>query len=217
MLSLKLRSFGQFRLSLTRHFVRYYVKPLKGPKPVLSRINEQISEPSVILIDLQGVNQGLHATSDILAKLDRLKYELKEVGKYDEHIVCKIGMRPPSIVSDVETPLMSMKAGMEEKDKVHVIKFKELVFRASISPHDLSYRLDQLKEFLRKGYHVRIQIRGKEAPDCREGQHPSKKALYDKIWDSVKSYCKLKAPPKYMPTLFDATLIGEERSDGQNA
>lgn len=178
---------------------------LKGPKPLKGRFNEQITEPSVIVIDEHGFNKGLQSTRDILSSLNLLKQELREVGKKDEHIICRIGLRPV-LSTTRSTELKPVNSPPETKESS--IKVKELRITTAISDHDLSYKIDHVKEFLKKGYHVRLYIRGKEDDAVSEGKYPEKKRMYDKVYDQVKGLCKLKSTPKYSAQSVDVVLIG---------
>ena len=103
-----------------------------------------------------------------------------------------------------ETP----KSSNTQKEDSHPIKVKELRLNTCITDHDLSHKVDHLKTFLSKGYHVQLNIRGREDSAVPEGQYPEKKKLYEKVFDQVKNLCKLQKAPKYDPTSVSVTFIG---------
>ena len=195
---------------------RFYAHP-KGTKAFARRRNEEIGEKQIVLIDERGLNQGIKSTAEVLATMNREIFELSEVGKRDDLIVCKISniLKPKTAKEGRQQaanhgPSLSSEALLKQArvEKETPVKVKELQFATQISDHDLSYRLEQLEGFLKKGYHVEISIKGREERDTAPGKFPAKQKIMDKIMAFAKPLCTLKAAAKPSTNLLVFTLIG---------
>lgn len=121
----------------------------------MNRVNNQITESSVIVIDVDGTNLGTLATGEAV-KLARSKdLDLIEVGRG----VCKI---------------QSWEKFRYQQQKAHKSKpapeLKEFRFGATIHDHDLDTKVRQINELVQKGHPIKVVVR----LVGRENAHPEK-------------------------------------------
>ena len=81
------------------------------------------------------------------------------------------------------------------KKKQHTNKAKEVKFHVNIDKHDYDYKCKHAKEFLQKGYKVKItlQFRGREMAHTELGME-----LMHKLVEELKEYSVIESEPKLM-------------------
>jgi len=79
------------------------------------------------------------------------------------------------------------------KKKQHTNKAKEVKFHVNIDKHDFDYKCNHAKQFLSKGYKVKltIQYRGREMAHIDLGNE-----LMKKIKEELDEHCQVEAPAK---------------------
>lgn len=79
------------------------------------------------------------------------------------------------------------------KKKQHTNKAKEVKFHVNIDKHDFDYKCNHAKQFLSKGYKVKltIQYRGREMAHLELGNE-----LMSKISDCLDGECQVESPAK---------------------
>ena len=115
-------------------------------------MNERIRSKEVRLIDDEGNNHGVVATSKALRMA-----EDKDVSQNQEPPVCKI-MNYGKYKYELE------KKAKEAKKKQHVVTIKEIKVRYKIDTHDYLVRINNIKKFIAQGNKVKVvvMLRGRE-------------------------------------------------------
>jgi translation initiation factor IF-3 len=150
-----------------------------------TRINQFIRAPQVRVIDSDGSQIGVRATSEALAIARQRGLDLVEVAPNANPPVCKI------------LPYSKYKYDKEKQDRESRKKqkaglLKELRFRPNIGQHDLDVKVKQIEEFIDAHDKVRITVvfRG------REMQH---RDLGFKLLMSIQEKLALKAAVEQAP------------------
>lgn len=124
----------------------------KGP-----RVNEQITSPSVRLVDEHGNMVGVVSRSEALKQAQNVSLDLVEISPHTDPPVCKI--------QDYgKFKYEEQKRRAEIKRKQKVIEIKEIQIRPSIEDHDYQVKLRSIHRFLEEGNKVKVtlQFRGRE-------------------------------------------------------
>ncbi len=120
-------------------------------------VNERIRAKEVRLIDDEGVNHGLVATSKALDMAKEKDLDLVVVSPNQSPPVAKI-MDWGKYKYETE------KRAKEARKKQHTIDIKEVKMRYKIDTHDYEVRLKSAKKFLTSGNKVKVvvMLRGRE-------------------------------------------------------
>jgi len=120
-------------------------------------MNERIRSKEVRLIDAQGENHGVIATSTALQMAYDADLDLVVISANQEPPVAKI-MNYGKYKYDLE------KKAKEAKKKQHTVEVKEIKIRYKIDTHDYQVRIKSIKKFIAQGNKVKIIImmRGRE-------------------------------------------------------
>ena len=120
-------------------------------------VNERIRAKEVRLIDDEGVNHGLVATSKALDMAKEKDLDLVVVSPNQSPPVAKI-MDWGKYKYETE------KLAKEARKKQHTIDIKEVKMRYKIDTHDYEVRLKSAKKFLTSGNKVKVvvMLRGRE-------------------------------------------------------
>ncbi|MBQ6516992.1 translation initiation factor IF-3 [bacterium] len=120
-------------------------------------INEQIRAREVRLIDENGVNHGVVATSKALLMAEDAELDLVIVSPNQNPPVAKI-LNYGKYRYEVE------KRSKEAKKKQHVVDVKEVKVRYKIDTHDYEVRIKNIKKFIAQGNKVKVvvMLRGRE-------------------------------------------------------
>lgn len=148
------------------------------PKPkvqvkIRSRVNEQILAPSVVVIDIAGVNHGTMDIAAALALAREQEADLVEVSPLASPPVCK--------VTDFgKLQYRQAKQEQQAKTKQKQVETKGIRIGFRTDTHDLLFKKTQAEKFLSKGNKVRVEIilRGRE------------KAMYDKAKENLNQFLK---------------------------
>ena len=126
-----------------------------GKEKVL--MNERIRSKEVLLIDENGENQGVIATSEALAMAEEADLDLVVVSQNQEPPVAKI-LNYGKYKYELE------KKAKEAKKKQHTVDIKEVKVRYKIDTHDYQVRLKNINKFISQGNKVKIvvMLRGRE-------------------------------------------------------
>ena len=122
------------------------------------RLNNQIRDPQIQVIDVDGKQLGIMPTYDALKLANERSLDLVEVGP---------GAKPPiAKIMDYGKYMYQKekreKDGKTSKSPAQEIKTVRIGFRTGT--HDLKIRAGQADKFLRKGHRVRLELtlRGRE-------------------------------------------------------
>jgi translation initiation factor IF-3 len=122
------------------------------------RLNNQIRDPQIQVIDIDGKQLGIMPTYDALKLANERNLDLVEVGP---------GTKPPiAKIMDYGKYMYQKekreKDGKTSKSPSQEIKTVRIGFRTGV--HDLTVRAGQADKFLQKGHRVRLELtlRGRE-------------------------------------------------------
>jgi len=120
-------------------------------------MNESIKSKEVRLIDDEGVNHGVVATSKALQMAKEKDLDLILVSPNQEPPVAKI-LNYGKYKYEIE------KRAKEARKKQKTIEIKEIKIRYKIDTHDYQVRIKNIKKFLADGNKVKIvvMLRGRE-------------------------------------------------------
>jgi translation initiation factor IF-3 len=150
-------------------------------------INERVRAREVRLIDENGAQLGIVPTFDALKMARERELDLVEVSPKAEPPVCKI-------MDYGKYKYQVAKKAQETKKKQTVIQVKEMKLGLKIEEHDLQFKLNHIKDFLKEGNKVKIIVmfRGREILHRNKGEQ-----LAQKIMDSLKDLSNLEQRPKF--------------------
>ncbi|MCR5261314.1 MAG: translation initiation factor IF-3 [Candidatus Gastranaerophilales bacterium] len=122
-----------------------------------SLLNEHITSKEVRLIDDEGNNHGVVATSKALLMAQDKDLDLVVVSPNQEPPVAKI-------LDYGKYKYEMAKRAKEAKKKQKVVEIKEIKIRYKIDVHDYNVRIKNIKKFLADGNKVKIvvMLRGRE-------------------------------------------------------
>lgn len=151
-----------------------------------TRINQQISVPSVRLIDADGEMVGVVPTRVALAKAAEVGLDLIEVSPNANPPVCKI-------LDYGKYKYEAQKRRNEAKKKQKVIEIKEIRIRPGIDDHDYDVKLRAIVRFLEEGDKVRVSLRfrGREMMHQELGMK-----LLDRLKADLGDKAKIEQAPK---------------------
>ncbi len=120
-------------------------------------MNERIRATEVRLIDDEGVNHGVIATSEAL----KMAY-----AKDLDLVIMNATQAPPvaKIMNYGKYKYEQEKKAKEAKKKQHTVEIKEVKIRYKIDTHDYQVRIKNIQKFLSQGNKVKIAVmlRGRE-------------------------------------------------------
>lgn len=150
-------------------------------------INERIRVREVRLIDDAGIQLGIVPTSEALKIAKERELDLVEVSPKAVPPVCKI-------MDYGKYKYQIAKKAQETKKKQTLIQVKEMKLGLKIEEHDLQFKLNHIKDFLKEGNKVKIIVmfRGREILHKDKGQQ-----LAQKIMDNLKDLSNLEQQPKF--------------------
>ncbi len=116
------------------------------------RINQQIRELSVRLVDHKGNMLGVVAIAEALRLAEAAGLDLVEVSPNAVPPVCKI-------LDYGKYRYEAQKKAHDARKKQKVIQIKEIKLRPTIDKHDLEVKLRHITEFIEEGDKVRVSMR----------------------------------------------------------
>jgi translation initiation factor IF-3 len=149
------------------------------------RINEEILVREVRLIDENGGQLGIIATSEALVKAKEAGLDLIEVAPNANPPVCKI-LDYGKYKYDQEKRLKEAK-----KNQKQVI-MKEIRMQPKIETHDLNFKTKHIREFLEEGNKVKVTVRfrGRELAHTELG-----KVVLDEIVEKLDTSFSIDKKP----------------------
>lgn len=116
------------------------------------RVNEQISDATVRLIDETGDNVGVVATRDAMQRAADVGLDLVEVSPNADPPVCKI-------LDFGRFKYEDQKKKAEARKKQKVIDVKEIKMRPNIDQHDYDVKMRSIERFIGEGDKVKVTLR----------------------------------------------------------
>ena len=150
------------------------------------RLNERIRVPQVRLIDQNGEQVGIVATTQALQMARDANLDLMEISPNAQPPVCKI-------CDYGKFKYEKKKKDHQARKKQVVVKVKEVQLRPNTDQHDLDYKIKNSHEFLVEGDKVKFTIlfRGREIAHTQPGFLMCKEVV-----ERLKEVGIVEAPPK---------------------
>jgi translation initiation factor IF-3 len=152
-----------------------------------ANINEKIRVKEVRLIDAAGAQLGVVPTVDAMRMAKEQELDLVEVSPNAAPPVCKI-------MDYGKYKYQLAKKLAEAKKKQTVIQLKEMKLGLKIEEHDLQFKINHIKDFLKAGDKVKIIImfKGREVLHVDMGEK-----MAQGIIESLKDIGDLEQKPKF--------------------
>ena len=143
-------------------------------------MNERIRSSEVRLIDENGENHGVVATSKALAMAEEAELDLVVVSQNQEPPVAKI-LNYGKYKYELE------KRAKEAKKKQHTVDVKEVKVRYKIDTHDYQVRIKNINKFISQGNKVKIvvMLRGREMQHSNLAFDLANKFMEDLVGDTI--------------------------------
>ncbi len=143
-------------------------------------MNERIRSSEVRLIDENGENHGVVATSKALAMAEEAELDLVVVSQNQEPPVAKI-LNYGKYKYELE------KRAKEAKKKQHTVDVKEVKVRYKIDTHDYQVRIKNINKFIAQGNKVKIvvMLRGREMQHSHLAFDLANKFMEDLVGETI--------------------------------
>lgn len=160
------------------------------------RVNREIRVPQVRVISDTGEQIGLMATRDAMRMAEEKGLDLVEIVPAASPPVCKI-------MDYGKYRYDQTKREKESKKASHQVKVKEIKFKPNINENDLQTKLRQTRDFLAKGYKVKVScmFRGREMIHTEIGER-----LVQKVIDDLDDVAAVEAPLKLFGRFYTVVL-----------
>src|SRR5580704_3992824 len=137
------------------------------------RINDDIREREVHLIDRDGANRGTVSISDALALAQEAGLDLVEISPNAKPPVCKL-------LDFGKYKFQEQKKQAEARKKQKIVEIKEIKFRPMIDDHDYEVKMRAMQRFFEEGDKVKVTLRYR-------GREMAHQEIGTKLLDKVKS------------------------------
>ncbi len=130
-------------------------RPMRAAPPVAKegpRINDDIREREVHLIDRDGANRGTVSISEALALAQEAGLDLVEISPNAKPPVCKL-------LDFGKYKFQEQKKQAEARKKQKVVEIKEVKFRPMIDDHDYDVKMRSMIRFFGEGDKVKVTLR----------------------------------------------------------
>ena len=170
--------------------------------PQQYRINKRIRAREVRVVDPQGRQIGIMGREQALRLANDLGLDLVQVASQVYPPVCRI-------MDYGKFKYEQKKREKDAKKKQKSQEVKEVKFRPSIDEHDLSRKIQYIKNFLKEGHKVRVILffRGREMVHLDRG-----KSLLQKIQIEVEKEAEIIKSPTLMGRILMMVLSPKGRS-----
>jgi translation initiation factor IF-3 len=160
------------------------------------KINRAIRAAKVRVIDAEGNQAGILDIDDALKMAEDANLDLVEIAQKANPPVCKI-------IDYSKFRYQQVKKEKTTKKSSHQVKIKEVKFKPNIDVHDLNTKIKRIKDFLNKGYKVRVTVtfRGREMLHLDLGEK-----VVRKVYDEVEELAQIEVPIKQMGRIMSTSL-----------
>ncbi len=151
------------------------------------RVNEEIRNREVQLIDQNGQNHGTVDTQKALSMAQEAGLDLVEISPNNNPPVVKI--------LDVgKYKYQAQKKAAEARKKQKVVEVKEIKFRPMIDDHDYDVKLRSMHRFFEDGDKVKVTLRfrGREMAHQELGTR-----LLDRVKGDIAKIAKVESEPRF--------------------
>jgi translation initiation factor IF-3 len=130
-------------------------RPMRAAAPVAKdgpRINDEIREREVHLIDKDGANKGTVSISEALALAQEAGLDLVEISP---------NVKPPvvKLLDFGKYKFQEQKKQAEARKKQKIVEIKEVKFRPMIDDHDYDVKMKSMIRFFGEGDKVKVTLR----------------------------------------------------------
>ncbi len=124
------------------------------PVPVKDgpRVNRDIRDREIMLIDAEGANLGVTLTVDAIRMAEEQALDLVEVAPNATPPVCKI-------MDFGRFRFQEQKKAAEARKKQKTVEIKEIKLRPGIDDHDYDVKMRAMKSFFEEGNKVKVTLR----------------------------------------------------------
>ncbi|MFH1645829.1 MAG: translation initiation factor IF-3 [Candidatus Omnitrophota bacterium] len=149
-------------------------------------MNEQIRIREIRLIGAEGEQLGIMSPQEGMRIAQDASMDLVEVAPNVRPPVCRI-MDYSKYKYDQE------KREKESRKRQHIVKLKEIRYKPRIEEHDYDTKLGRIKDFIKKGYKVKISMmfRGREMAHLEIG-----KVILDRVISDISDVAEPEKMPK---------------------
>jgi translation initiation factor IF-3 len=160
------------------------------------KINKQIRAPKVRVISKEGNQIGVMNLHDALQLAEDDGLDLVEIAPNITPPVCKI-------IDYSKFKYQQIKKEKESKKAQHQVKIKEIKFKPNIDTHDFLTKEKHAREFIEKGFKVRITcaFKGREMLHTDLGEKVVKRLI-----DDLRDVSVIEAPLKLMGKSISTVL-----------
>ena len=150
------------------------------------RINEGIDTSNIQLIDATGINVGVVAIGDALARAAEAGLDLVEISPNSEPPVCKI-------LDFGKYKYQAQKKASEARKKQRTVEIKEIKMRPNIDIHDYEVKIRSIVRFFEEGDKVKVTLRfrGREMAHMELGIK-----LLDRVKQDTVTIAKVESEPR---------------------
>lgn len=151
------------------------------------RINEEIRNREVQLIDSTGDNKGVVDTQTAIQMAVAAGLDLVEIAPNSSPPVCKI-------LDYGKYKFQAQKKAAEARKKQKVVEVKEIKLRPMIDDHDYDVKMRSMKRFFEEGDKVKITLRfrGREMAHQELGYK-----LLNRVKDDTGPIAKVESEPRF--------------------
>ncbi|BDV02326.1 MAG: translation initiation factor IF-3 [Candidatus Hepatoplasma vulgare] len=151
----------------------------------------------LLVIANDGEKLGVMSREDALKESEKRNLDLVLISKNSENPVAKI----------IDYGKFSYERKRKQEDikkKTKIISQKEIRLTANIAENDLNFKISRAKEFLAKGYHVKISLmfKGREMSNKEKGYE-----LMEKVISQLEDIAKVEKSPKLVGRFYNVFLI----------
>jgi translation initiation factor IF-3 len=156
------------------------------PKSDEPRINGEINNATIRLIDAKGNMVGVVAPKDAMKMAVDSGLDLVEISPNAEPPVCKI-------MDYGKYKYEAQKKAAEQRKKQKVVVIKEIKLRPTIDKHDLEVKMRAVHKFIEEGDKVKftLKFRGREIAHQEIGR-----ALLDNVQAQLLDEVKIEMSPR---------------------
>ncbi|GIW99008.1 MAG: translation initiation factor IF-3 [Pirellulaceae bacterium] len=160
-----------------------------------TRVNNNIRERQVLVIDEEGRKLGVLDIRDALDRAREVGLDLVEVAPNAKPPVCRI--------MDYGKYKYEQSKKRNSQSAAHHTKLKEIRLRPKTGEHDIEFKVKQAIGFLKHRDKVQVSVlfRGREMAHIEEG-----KRVMDNVLEELLQYGKLESPPQQQGRRMLATV-----------
>jgi translation initiation factor IF-3 len=163
---------------------------MRAPAPVQKdgpRINDEIRNREIQLIDVDGTNKGTVDIQTALKMAQEAGLDLVEISPNNNPPVCKI-------LDHGKYKFQAQKKAAEARKRQKVVEIKEIKLRPMIDDHDYDVKMKAMQRFFEEGDKVKVTLRfrGREMAHQELGTQ-----LLNRVKDDVAEIAKVEQDPRF--------------------